>query len=56
MFYVPHNRVPFLLPRQAGTALCNDPGYMRQYGLACINMRAKYRRLKGWQKVRKAKK
>ena len=42
--------------RQAGTAFCSDPGHMRQYGLACINMRAKYRRLKGWQKVRKAKK
>ena len=57
MIYNPHYdmRLP-QLQRQAGTAFCSDPGFMRNYGLACINMRAKYRRLKGWQKVRKAKK
>lgn len=57
MIYNPHYNV--LLPqpqRQAGTAYMHDPGFMCHYGLACINMRAKYRRLKGWQKVRKAKK
>lgn len=55
MIYNPHYNV--YIPRgQAGTAFCSDPGFMRNYGLACINMRAKYRRLKGWQKARKAKK
>lgn len=37
----------------AGTAFCSDPGGMRQYGLACINLRAKRRKLKGWQKTKK---
>lgn len=55
MFYVPHYPMP-MPRRQAGTAFCSDPGFMCQYGLACINLRAKHRRLKGWQKVRKAKK
>lgn len=40
----------------SGTAFGSDPGNMRQYGLACINLRAKYRKLKGWQKNRKSKK
>lgn len=39
--------------RYAGTAFCSDPGGMRQYGLHCINLHAKYRKLKGWQKTKK---
>lgn len=52
--YLPYGmQEPF---RHAGTAFCGDPGNMRQYGLACINLRAKHRKLKGWQKNLKTKK
>ena len=51
--YLPYSmQEPFM---HAGTAFVSDPGNMCQYGLACINLRAKYRKLKGWQKNRKAK-
>lgn len=49
--YLPYGmQEPF---RHVSTAFCSDPGGMRQYGLACINLRAKRRKLKGWQKTKK---
>ena len=49
--YIPYGmQEPY---KHAGTAFCSDPGGMRQYGLHCISLHAKYRKLKGWQKTKK---
>ena len=51
-----NNYLPYSMQepyKHAGTAFCSDPGGMRQYGLHCINLHAKYRKLKGWQKTKK---
>ena len=51
-----NNYLPYCMQepyKHAGTAFCSDPGGMRQYGLHCINLHAKYRKLKGWQKTKK---
>ena len=44
-------RNPFIIPlKSVGTAFGHDPNNMIEYGINCINFKAKHRKLKGYMR------
>jgi hypothetical protein len=49
-------RNPFIIsPKLVGTAFSHDPNNMIGYGIRCINLKAKHRKLKGYMRNNKKK-
>ena len=51
-YYNPFMQPPTLL---AGTAFVNDPNNMVSYGIICINLKAKHKKLKGYKRNNRKK-
>lgn len=49
-------RNPFIIsPKLVGTAFGHDPNNMIGYGINCINLKAKHRKLKGYMRNNRKK-